>query len=416
MCSDTHYNVETRHETPAVSLTGVGKTFYLFQRPLDRLLLQFPKLARLARIQTLAGLHPLDLNVQPGEVIGLIGRNGAGKSTLLQLVCGTLTPSSGEIAVNGKIAALLELGSGFSPDFTGRENVYMAGAIAGLSRREIETRFAEIQDFSGIGDFIEQPVKTYSSGMFVRLAFAVAVTVDPDILVVDEALSVGDGAFARKSFDRIMALKEQGKTILFCSHSLYQIEAICDRALWLHEGKVAAEGVSSEVVKLYENYLYAVEQDQHAQPEMTTPPPSASMPRFSAVSVTLDGDPASLSDVPEGITGTSELSVEAQWEGGSELPTPTFAVTLHSADGRLVGSAGSHIDGITLSCEVGSGSARLRFPALPLLKGDYWLETYLLCERGIMFYDQRVPVARFRMASPAHTLEQGVVHLTREWK
>lgn len=410
MCSDT-----PTHETPAIQLAGVGKRFYCFERPLDRLLLQLPWLAGRARYRVIQGLAPLDLTIGRGEVIGLVGHNGAGKSTLLQLVCKTLAPSSGTLDVNGKVAALLELGSGFNPEFTGRENVFMSAAIAGLSRRETEVRFADIHAFSGIGDFIHQPVKTYSSGMYVRLAFAVAISVDPDILVVDEALSVGDGAFARKSFERIMQLKAQGKTILFCSHSLYQIEALCSRALWLHQGKVVAEGAPAEVVHRYEQHLYCQDQHPTAQPEAFIPPNAEALPRFTTLDIRLDDTPTSLTDVAEGTTDHSELTIEAHWQGAAHLPTPTFAITLHASDGRLVGSAGSHIDAVPLPCNNGAGHALVRFPRLPLLKGDYWLEAYLLCENGIMFYDQRVPAARLRMASPERELEQGVVHLTRKW-
>lgn len=401
----------------AIALSGVGKQFYRFERPMDRLMLQLPWLAKRARYGVTTGLAPLDLTIRPGEVVGLIGRNGAGKSTLLQLVCGTLTPTSGTLNVNGNIAALLELGSGFNPEFTGRENVFMAGAIAGLSRREIEARFDEIHAFSGIGDFIDQPVKTYSSGMYVRLAFSVAVSVEPDILVVDEALSVGDGAFARKSFERIMALKEAGKTILFCSHNLYQIEAICNRALWLHQGKVAAQGAPAEVVHRYEQYLYTSEQDgiDADGPATLSAPSEGHAPRFTGLTVTLDDEAADLQTIPNGETGQATLRVYAQWQAPADMQPPSLAVTLHSSDGRMVGSAGSHIDEIPLTQQDGKGEITLTLPKLPLLKGDYWVEVYLLCDQGVMFYDQRVPAARFKMASPEFSLEQGVVHLPRQW-
>ncbi|NBT92297.1 MAG: ABC transporter ATP-binding protein, partial [Betaproteobacteria bacterium] len=155
--------------------------------------------------------------------VGLIGRNGAGKSSLLQLICGTLAHTTGQLQVQGRVAALLELGAGFNPDFTGLENIYMNAAILGMRREEVDQKIESIVAFADIGDFVRQPVKTYSSGMFMRLAFSVATSIEPDILVIDEALSVGDGAFARKSFERIMQLKDQGKTILFCSHSMYQV-------------------------------------------------------------------------------------------------------------------------------------------------------------------------------------------------
>ncbi|MGC8731197.1 MAG: ABC transporter ATP-binding protein [Halothiobacillaceae bacterium] len=379
---------------------------------MDRLLEALPLMRPRGRVHE--ALKSLSLSVGKGEVVGVIGRNGAGKSTLLQIICGTLSPSTGTVKVCGRVAALLELGSGFNPEFTGRENVYLNGAILGLQRAEIDARFNDIWAFSEIGEAMDQPVKTYSSGMFMRLAFAVAVSVDPDILVIDEALSVGDGAFARKSFDRIMQLKEQGKTIFFCSHNLYQVEAICNRALWIHEGQVAAMGQPVEVIHLYERFLHALEVDSAARPVYEIAPMGA-LPRFTHVEVRVDDVLASLNDIPEGVTGHSTLVVEARWWCPEGMQAPSFAVTVHAADARMVGSAGSHVDQVPLACHDGEGCARVCFNALPLLKGEYWVEVYLLCERGVMFYDQRVPAARFRMVSPDFSLEQGVVHLQRRW-
>lgn len=196
-------------------------------------------------------LRGVDLEVSRGEVLGLVGRNGAGKSTLLQMVCGTLTPTEGELQVNGRVAALLELGAGFNPEFSGVENVYLNAALMGLNRAQVNERLDGILEFADIGEFVHQPVKTYSSGMFVRLAFAVATSVEPEILVIDEALSVGDGAFARKSFDRIMALRDSGVTIVFCSHSMYQVEALCERAIWLEGGQLKMIGQAAAVTSAY---------------------------------------------------------------------------------------------------------------------------------------------------------------------
>ena len=199
----------------AIEAAGLGKCYDLFENPSDRLKqLLWGGLKNFSR--QFWALQDVNLQIGHGEVVGLVGRNGAGKSTLLQMLCGTLPHTSGSLKVNGRVAALLELGAGFNPEFTGIENVYMNGALMGLTHAQVQEKLPEILAFADIGDFVHQPVKTYSSGMFMRLAFAVATSVEPDILVIDEALSVGDGAFARKSFDRIMRLKEAGKTILFC--------------------------------------------------------------------------------------------------------------------------------------------------------------------------------------------------------
>jgi ABC-type polysaccharide/polyol phosphate transport system ATPase subunit len=238
---------------PAIHAQNLGKQYVLGASPYQRLWqLLVGSSSNLSHFNALSGV---DINIAQGESIGIIGQNGAGKSTLLQLLCGTLTPSTGQLEVNGQVAALLELGAGFNQDFTGRENILFSAALYGMQAQHIEQHLQEIIDFADIGEFIDQPVRTYSSGMYVRLAFAIATSVQPDILVIDEALSVGDGAFARKSFDRIMQLKQSGVTLLFCSHSLFQVESLCSRCIWLHQGQVMAQGPSAEVIAKYNDWL-----------------------------------------------------------------------------------------------------------------------------------------------------------------
>lgn len=234
----------------AIEVKNLSKCYQIYNKPQDRLL---QMLARGYKrfYREFWALKGVSLQVKRGEVIGIIGRNGSGKSTLLQLICGTLNPTQGSIQTNGRIAALLELGSGFNPQFTGRENVYMNGALFGMSRDEINERFEDIANFADIGDFIEQPVKTYSSGMMVRLAFSVAIHVKPDILVVDEALSVGDIAFRNKCLEYIHKLILRGATILFVTHDLSTLQLICSRVFWLEHGQVKASG---DPVKISQDY------------------------------------------------------------------------------------------------------------------------------------------------------------------
>lgn len=245
-------------EAIAIAVASLGKCYEIYAIPGDRL-----KQFILPRIQQLFGrpqaryfrefwaLREVSFEIRRGETIGIIGRNGSGKSTLLQMICGTLSPTQGSIKTYGRIAALLELGSGFNPEFSGRENVYLNATVLGLSQQEIDQRFDSIVGFADVGDFIEQPVKTYSSGMFVRLAFAVAVHVSPDILVVDEALSVGDIAFQNKCIERIKLLQSQGTTLLFISHDMSTLQMICDRVIWLDRGHVVADG---DPVTVCQNY------------------------------------------------------------------------------------------------------------------------------------------------------------------
>ena len=226
----------------AIRARNIGKMYHIYSRPQDRLKqMLFWRFGRNYGREFWA-LRDLSFDVAKGETVGIIGRNGSGKSTLLQIVTGTLAPTMGEVQVNGRIAALLELGSGFNPEFTGRENVYLNGAILGLSREEMAARFSEIAAFADIGDFIDQPVKTYSSGMVVRLAFAVQAHVQAEILIVDEALSVGDVFFQQKCFTHIRRLQRERVTILYVSHDLVSIQNICGRAILMEEGAAVFEG------------------------------------------------------------------------------------------------------------------------------------------------------------------------------
>ncbi len=247
----------------AIKVSNLSKCYQIYDKPHDRLKQSlYPRLQRLIRQQPKQyfrefwALKGVSFEIKKGETVGIIGRNGSGKSTLLQLICGTLNPTSGSIQTHGRIAALLELGSGFNPDFTGRENVYLNGAVLGVSKAEIDARFDDIAAFAEIGDFIEQPVKTYSSGMMVRLAFAVAINVDPEILIIDEALSVGDELFQRKCFSRIEAIRAKGATILFVSHSGGTIVELCDRAVLLDGGEKLAVGAPKQIVGRYQKLLY----------------------------------------------------------------------------------------------------------------------------------------------------------------
>lgn len=241
----------------AISLTNVSKCFKCYSCPTQRL--KELLLPGKSKAEEFWAVRNINLEVPKGQTLGIVGRNGSGKSTLLQIIVGTLTPNSGEVRVNGRIAALLELGSGFNPEFTGRQNVFFNGRLMGLSQKEIEDKFDEIAAFADIGDFIDQPVKTYSSGMFVRLAFAVSTSVEPDILVVDEALSVGDEAFQRKCFARIQAIRARGGTILFVSHSASSVIELCDAAILMDRGEKLLFHHPKFILDKYHKLLYAPE-------------------------------------------------------------------------------------------------------------------------------------------------------------
>ena len=428
------------HAKPAIHAQNLGKQYVLGASPYQRLWqLLVGSSSNLSHFNALSGV---DINIAQGESVGIIGQNGAGKSTLLQLLCGTLTPSTGHLEVNGQVAALLELGAGFNQDFTGRENILFSAAMYGMQALHIEKHLQEIIDFADIGEFIDQPVRTYSSGMYVRLAFAIATSVQPDILVIDEALSVGDGAFARKSFDRIMQLKQSGVTLLFCSHSLFQVESLCSRCIWLHQGQVMAQGPSAEVIAKYNDWLSQqavakapiIRNDQATAAGLTadaisdttsgtalTPELDPSLPSFkgSAGSVRFTKLKARCDDLGgtalTARSGQSLLSVDFEFMADPQLPIPNLALVVYSADGKIVCSTGTWIDGVELTRGLdGLGRASLNFPKLPLLKGQYSLTAFLMCERAVHVYEAVEHFATVQVSQPH--LEQGLFSIPHQWQ
>ncbi|HEC86103.1 MAG: ABC transporter ATP-binding protein [Candidatus Parabeggiatoa sp. nov. 1] len=398
-----------------INLQNVGKTYTHYAHGIDRLL---EIITHRPRHQAFIALHPMNVSISEGQVVGIVGNNGAGKSTLLKLISGTLPPDNGHCEVKGRVAALLELGGGFHPEMTGRENVYLNSTMMGLSPTEVETIYDDIVAFAGIQDFMEQPVKTYSSGMFMRLAFAVATCVEPDILIVDEALSVGDGAFARKSFERIMQFKQACKTILFCSHSLYQVEAICDRVIWLDKGHVRLDGAPSAVISAYDQFL--------AQANAPTQSPSeTSEPSDMLANIAVADGTARITNITISVDGmtrptlnifslNSELCVTIGFSSDPKLPTPSVAAVIFSADGRPITSAGTRNDGFTIKRDAqGSAKVRIHFAKLALLKGEYWIAGYLMCENAIHMYE-RIDLPTI-LKVHQKGLEVGVVSLPHAW-
>jgi lipopolysaccharide transport system ATP-binding protein len=425
----------------AIRAHGLGKRYAMFERPSDRLR-QLLWGSRHDADREFWALRDVSFEVGRGEAIGVVGRNGAGKSTLLQLVCGTVAPTEGELQVNGRVAALLELGAGFNPEFSGIENVYLNAALMGLSRAQVDERLDGILAFADIGDFVRQPVKTYSSGMFVRLAFAVATSVEPGILVIDEALSVGDGAFARRSFDRVMSLKNGGATILFCSHAMYHVHALCSRALWLDGGRLRMFDAASRVTAVYEASLgvellpdrpfgkaqgeraaAAGTQDgddayggdaegKSAEPTSPLPPDSAAI---RGIVARMDGATAEPGAPLAGRTGRSELEIEVRFTADPALPCPSVAVGIDHASGTVVSSALSINDGVVLKRDArGHGEAVLRFERLPLLRGDYAVSIILACERGLHVYEVAHHAVALRMEQDG--VEQGLVTMPHRWE
>lgn len=248
----------------SIQVEGLSKCYHIYDRPRDRLL-QMLQRGKKKYFREFWALHDVSFSVKRGETVGIIGRNGSGKSTLLQMICGTVAPTTGSVRTHGRVAALLELGAGFNVEFTGRENVMLNAAILGFSAQEMHERMADVLAFSELGDFLDQPVKTYSSGMYARLAFSIAIHVDPDILIVDEALSVGDARFVAKCMRRIKEIKEQGTTILFVSHDVGSIRTLCERVVWLDKGHLVEQGDVFPVTGRYMEFMF---QDEKTEEEI----------------------------------------------------------------------------------------------------------------------------------------------------
>lgn len=389
----------------AIEARQLSKAYQIYADPKDRLK-EFLYRGRRKYHQEFWALRDVSFQVGAGSTLGLIGDNGAGKSTLLQLVAGVLRPTSGSVTKQGRISTILELGTGFNPEFTGRENAIMSGTIMGIPPKEMERRLAEIAAFAEIGDFIDRPVKLYSSGMYVRLAFAVATSVDPDVLIVDEALSVGDQYFQKRCIDRIEAFRKSGKAILFCSHNLYQIRLIADEAIWLKDGRIAEIGEVARVVDAYENYLR--EREVPREPISALDEGLRIFPWVCRVRLSRDGEEV---ERDQFMTG-DELTVTVEYEVPQPPTTVHVGIFIDRNDGVQVFGTGTHVAGATPSDR--SGSIRLRFPRLTLMSGTYAVSVALLDEHGLHVYDHRVREFKFEVV---HTVRaMGLCYLEHQWE
>ena len=348
------------------------------------------------RHHELWALRDISFEIAAGESFGLIGDNGAGKSTLLKILCGTTFPTSGNAQVEGLVSALLELGAGFHPEFSGRTNIYFSGALMGYNREEIRQREDEIIAFSELEDFIEQPVKTYSSGMNLRLGFAVATGFDPSVLVIDEALAVGDQGFQKKCTDRILDFRERGKTILFCSHNLYQVRKMCDRTLWLDQGRMVALGESAEVADRYQDVQRRLERRDEASAGRSkiaqVDGSKGAICRIDRFQLTDEqGQPCDRFESGQTVRLEAWAHFREDFEG-----TPGIGVSILRNDGTMVYTTSSTIDGQALEeTEPGLYYGAIVFPRLPLLAGSYCFTIMLTDQANLQVYDVAEEVLPF---------------------
>ncbi|MBI2213514.1 MAG: ABC transporter ATP-binding protein [Acidobacteria bacterium] len=418
--------------SPAISLRGLSKSFRLFGRRTQFQTLKSALLKRDLRPEpegSVQALRGLTFDIARGEAFGVIGRNGSGKSTLLKIVSGILKPTEGLVSVNGRVSALIELGAGFHPEISGRENIYINGIMLGLSRKEIDRRFERIVEFSGIGEFLDQPVKTYSSGMYVRLGFAVAVHVDPEILIVDEVLSVGDEEFSQKCIAKIQQMKARGTTLVFVTHQLPLVKELCDRAVWIERGAMAAIGDPARVV---DAYLQEVAGNHQAAPSEV---PIIRGEQGSAAAAPAE-EPAENDPLEEERWGSGEAlitEVSLRDERGRQLValggrnpvtvrmdvaarTPqtdfVFGVAIYHADGTCVYGTNTEIEGWRPGNLEGEGSVEFIMPSLDLVAGSYRLDVAIHTKNG-RAYDYRRGAIRFIVGSGLHDV--GIYRPPHEW-
>lgn len=355
-------------------------------------------------------LREVSLTVRQGETVGILGRNGSGKSTLLKCICGVLQPTSGEVAVRGKLAGLLELGAGFQQDLTGRENIYLNGSLLGMSKREVDKVFDAIVDFSELEEFIDGPVKFYSSGMYVRLGFAVAVNMDPDVLVIDEVLAVGDERFQRKCLNRVDQFQREGRTILLVTHSADTVRSICDRGVVLSHGLLVAEGEPGEATRIFRERLMAEGAGMSiVDPAIVAVPatpdslgglalPDAERPvRFRSIHRVFSGD----NTVPYMRTG-DDLTIRVEFEALYPVDDVVFSLEIRDSDGNSVMRTDTSIIGTPIDAPVGTSVMHFGIVQIPLLDGSFTFAVGIQ-SRGGLLYDWQEQAGTFEVMNPGKT-------------
>lgn len=393
-----------------IEINHLTKKYDMYKKPSDRLKEALSPTRKVYH-DVFYALNDVNVEVKKGEMIGFIGENGSGKSTILKIITGVLTPSEGEVKIEGNIAALLELGSGFNPEYSGYDNIFLNGMVLGYSREEMAEKVDDIINFADIGDHLYQPVKTYSSGMFVRLAFAVAINVDPDILIVDEALAVGDLEFQLKCMEKFTELRNAGKTILFVSHDVNAVRRFCDRVYWLKNGVVEAEGETMEITEDYENFLKkkslkTVDRDNSTSEEFSA---------YDIVEVKsaelLDGDLQPL----EIIEQDSKVVVKVTYNVKDDsIKKPVLGVAIRTVDNNYVCGLNTLLDEESIPWKKGENFFYLEYEKMALLGGEYYFDVALFEENATvpLVYKTRY----MTMFISGKYVGEGIVVLDHKWK
>ncbi len=402
----------------AITLDRVSKKFALRRdrpRSFQEMFLSLVKRNGRNAPEEFWALRDVSLIVEPGETVGFIGPNGAGKSTLLKLISRIIEPTTGSVTVNDRVGALLELGAGFHPDLTGRENIYLNGAILGLERRQIDHRLDDIVAFAELERFIDVPVRHYSSGMYVRLGFSVAVHTDPKILLVDEVLAVGDQNFQHKCLERIMEMQRQGLTICFVSHDLGSVQRLCSRAVWLEDGMVQEAGAVGDTVSSYLRHMALQEEAQLAH---SVDKPSRTLHRWGdgqarVVSVTFlgsDGMERNVFHVGE------PWAVRLCYQAPRRVAEPVFGLAVHRMDGVHVCGPNTAFSGLRIPFIEGQGEVVYRVDALPLMEGTYLLSVAVHNQADTVMYDYHDRLYTFRVRQVGTGERYGLVTMKGIWE
>lgn len=391
--------------SPSTLLTvhNLGKCYRLYSHPADR----FKELFSRRRYhQEFWAVRDINFDVPKGVSFGIIGDNGAGKSTLLKLITGSSTPTTGSVTVHGRVASIIELGMGFHPDFSGLENLLVGGALLGFSRKEMEEKLPEITAFSELGEFLQRPLKSYSTGMSMRLSFSLAVSVKPDLLIVDEALAVGDGYFQKKCIDRIRTFQESGGSLLLCSHSLYTIDLLCQEAVWLRAGQMEASGPAPQVIAAYETYLNTREEKPVEQPWQGHNLGG----ELGAIRLLTTADEGN----PGYVRSGDEVCVDVQWT--ADRPDRPFhvGVAVDRVDNLTCFASSTLKDRLPPFTGQREYRVTLRFPALRLTNGSFRVKIFLLDEHGVHVYDHRAADTLLTIATEEK--EWGICYLEHVWE
>lgn len=425
-------NERPQPNQPLIELRGVSRQ-YTMQRTRHRSLQEMfiRWLRREKKVsEVFWPLRDVSFAIHPGDCVGIIGPNGAGKSTLLKLITGILSPSEGDLFVNGRISSLLELGAGFHPDLTGRENIYLNGSIYGLSRAQMDRKLDAIIDYAELGEFIDTPIKHYSSGMYVRLGFAVAIHTNPDLLLVDEVLAVGDASFQRKCLTSIQKFRDNGGTLVFVSHDLSSIQTICKRVLWLEHGKIQAEGHPTEVIMAYIQHLAALEEAKQSSSEATDPgdaatsddtndgTPAKSQRRWGSGEIRITAvELCDATGQPRATFHNGEpMIIRLSYETSTRVEAPIFGLAIYHQNGTHIAGPNTKFGNLAIPSIQGRGHIDYHIPQIPLLEGSYTLSVAVINTNDTVTYDYHDRLYDFQVYRGQSKELYGLVTLNGHWR